>query len=429
VTPRPFGRLDSLLVILIAAIGLFAYLTPLGLAVLLPAATAALLAIARRERRLSVVRPWREQPFLWLLALFATLSALWAVVPGGALVEGLRLLAEIAIGLTAAREAAQLPAALRQRALLALAGGFAGAALLMLADLSVTGALTGWARHRLINGTTIANAYSRGADLHAVILAPLLIGLIRLRRHPWAALSLAIAVAAIYALHSASAKLALPLGLVIALAVYCWRGFGRLLVLAQCAAILAFPVIVQHLPDPASFCGLAEHQPSALHRLYIWRFVDRHIMERPLLGWGMDASRHLAGPQDKVTLYTCATSAHPRRKIETVGLLPLHPHNAVLQVWVELGLLGALLALAAILWLGWPLFAAARDRRGAASAAGTLAAASSAACISFGIWQPWWVAGFFFSALANRLIEAKAAGCDTPEAGTCQSIGNLQNLH
>jgi O-antigen ligase len=171
-------------------------------------------------------------------------------------------------------------------------------------------------------------------------------------------------------------------------------------------AILAAPLLLLPLPDPGSLCWLAERQPSALHRLYIWKFVDRHIMERPLLGWGMDASRWLAGPDDLVTLYRCETPQHPRQEIATAGLLPLHPHNAMLQIWVELGAPGALAAVAALFSLAWPLFGQGRDRVTAAAAAGTLAAATLAAGISFGVWQPWWVASFFLCAATSRIARS-----------------------
>ena len=69
---------------------------------------------------------------------------------------------------------------------------------------------------------------------------------------------------------------------------------------------------------------------SAGHRLLIWSFVGERIAERPLLGWGLDASRAIPGGKEEIR--------------PGLTRLPLHPHNAALQVWLELGMPGALLA-------------------------------------------------------------------------------------
>jgi exopolysaccharide production protein ExoQ len=404
---QPPGRLAIFPPILLGAVGPLAYFAPLGLAALLPMLAATLLLFQWRERRLVVAGWVASAPLLWPLALIALISTTWAIAPGSALLEAARLAGEIAIGLAAVVLIARLPEGDQDGAIIALAIGLNAAALLMLADWVASGVLSIALHGRDMNDLQVANAYSRGAVFHAVVLPPLAAALFGRGRPIAAALSIVLAVVAIFALHSVSAKLALALGIGVSLAAYRWPGAGRMLVLALCGAILAAPLFLLPLPDPGSLCWLAEHQPSALHRLYIWAFVDRHIVERPLLGWGMDASRWLAGPDDLVTLYRCETPQHPRQEIATAGLLPLHPHNAMLQIWVELGVPGALAAAAALFSIGWPLFGRGRDPLAAAAAAGTLGAASIAAGISFGIWQPWWVASFFLCAATSRLARSE----------------------
>ncbi|MGY2047391.1 O-antigen ligase family protein [Methylobacterium sp. JK268] len=68
-----------------------------------------------------------------------------------------------------------------------------------------------------------------------------------------------------------------------------------------------------------------------------------------------------------------------------------HPHNSFLQVWVELGIVGAALAAAGMLLTlralaAWPV-----PERAAALAA--IAAAASIAFVGHGAWQGWWIAG------------------------------------
>jgi O-antigen ligase len=104
-------------------------------------------------------------------------------------------------------------------------------------------------------------------------------------------------------------------------------------------------------------------------RLDIWRFASAEILHNPLVGWGLDASR--SWPRD----------------------IPLHPHDAALQIWLELGALGA--ALVALFW-AWLFTRIAamveEDRNMAAAAAAAATAYLTIGALSFGVWQEWWLA-------------------------------------
>jgi exopolysaccharide production protein ExoQ len=122
---------------------------------------------------------------------------------------------------------------------------------------------------------------------------------------------------------------------------------------------------------------------SAGHRLLIWSFVGDRIAEHPVRGWGLEASRAIPGGSD------------PVRPDQT--WLPLHPHNAPLQVWLELGVPGAVAfaLLCGWLWLamadvGWP-------RLYAGAACGSLATAIVASFATYGMWQEWWQGTLLFS--------------------------------
>ena len=142
---------------------------------------------------------------------------------------------------------------------------------------------------------------------------------------------------------------------------------------------------------------------SAGHRLLIWSFAGDRIAERPLTGWGLDSSRAIPGGDD------------PIRPGET--WMPLHPHNAALQVWLELGAPGAVLfaLMVAILWgavarVEWPpLFAA------AAGAGLTIAFIGCFA--TYGIWQEWWLGTLSFS-LFLALVMGRAVAPSLARRGT-----------
>lgn len=125
----------------------------------------------------------------------------------------------------------------------------------------------------------------------------------------------------------------------------------------------------------------AAHAPASwASRLQIWSFAIDRIAEHPLIGWGLDASR-----------------AFPEA-------IPLHTHNGALQLWLELGLPGALI-MAALWAIAFRLIAARIEQRQAAAAAAAVAVACLATgAVSFGLWQEWWLALQAFAATACVLM-------------------------
>jgi O-antigen ligase len=153
------------------------------------------------------------------------------------------------------------------------------------------------------------------------------------------------------------------------------RQFGRGLIWALIGAVVIYfataPLVahfVTGLLHPHELPGqIGKH--SWAERLDIWRFVSREVLQNPMKGWGLDASR--AWPND----------------------IPLHPHDAALQVWLELGALGAALAGLFWAWLFTRIAALVdEDRTMAAAAAASATAYLTIGALSFGVWQEWWLA-------------------------------------
>ena len=69
----------------------------------------------------------------------------------------------------------------------------------------------------------------------------------------------------------------------------------------------------------------------------------------------------------------------------------MHPHNATLQIWLELGGVGALLAAMSVFALWWTV-SVLTDVTARATATAMLLSAFTVANLSFGIWQTWWMA-------------------------------------
>jgi O-antigen ligase len=195
---------------------------------------------------------------------------------------------------------------------------------------------------------------------------------------------------------STTARIAVVAGLlVLPLAALAPRFVSAVLALGLVVAAVALPALA---PDSRGVVALHEQFPgikeSAIHRLLIWRFAADRIAERPLAGWGMDASRELPGG------HTNLADLLPEADLAFDAVaLPLHPHDALLQWEVELGLPGVALGLAVLVWplwrIGWR-WPAPPGAQGAALAGAT--AALAVALLSFGIWQAWWLSGLWLVA-------------------------------
>lgn len=114
-------------------------------------------------------------------------------------------------------------------------------------------------------------------------------------------------------------------------------------------------------------------------RIGYWRKAVEWIEAKPLPGWGLDSSRAF-GPG-----------------------IRLHPHDAALQIWMELGLIGAVAAA-----IAWAAILAGLSRPARTPAAAAAAATSTAylafGAVSFGVWQEWWLGLGALSALACILV-------------------------
>ena len=177
-----------------------------------------------------------------------------------------------------------------------------------------------------------------------------------------------------------------------------WRLPRAIAVLMVAGALLlafVFPLVA---PGGASIEQIRQDAPSlkesAIHRLIIWRFVADRIAERPVIGWGMDASRAIPGGEAH------ASDAMPEVKMSgIVTMLPLHPHDAALQWRLELGLPGALLCVAILGLVLWRIAGSEQippPQR--ALALGCAAAILTIAMASFGAWQAWWLSSIWLTA-------------------------------
>ncbi|SFK63359.1 O-antigen ligase [Caulobacter sp. UNC279MFTsu5.1] len=357
---------------------LLAYLAPLGFAPLL--ALAGLLALPGLRLTRAAAPPLL---ILVVLALWAAVSMSWS--PETIDVSKLKDYGDIE-SLTALKLFLQLATygaavvALRglsdagaRRAAAVLAYGMAALAAVAALD-SLTGAAV-YQKLHLATGQAIRPdlamvKVSLSTYVLALLFWPAALILSRLSRPGLIWLLAAGIVVTSVICSSDACLLALAAGGLVWLLVY---GFGQTAAKVL-IGLVAAPFVLAPL---AVLVGVQTGVVAWLHRLVpaswdarlnIWTFAADHVQIHPFRGWGLDASRTF-GPA-----------------------IPLHTHNAQLQLWLELGAIGAALAGVFFCWLAYGVVRLSRESRTeAAMAAAALVAYLVIGGLSFGVWQEWWL--------------------------------------
>ena len=379
------------------------------------AITAALTALGftlwRRERP----RPL-ERPFALLfigVCIWAALSVAWSLDTYVAARGVLKLAGNLVLGAVLLGVARRLTEPERRMAERALVGGFAGGLGLVTLEWLSDGAII-----RLILGQPkSAEEYrfllfvyglfwlNASVSLLLVLYWPVAMVLRRAGQTLLAALLFAAAGAAAYGVGYRTGMLALACGLVTAATVYAFRRWaGRVIACVLIAGILASPLLPVTVLKPRSDVSMTDRFPTDMvHRLFIWEFTAKRIAEHPLRGWGMNASRVIPDGKERVVV--------PFRQLGKIyyqwdlgPVMPLHPHNLALQLWLELGLPGALSLCALVVVLLLRLTRPGLVRDASALACGQFATGFVMSSVSYGAWQSWWLAtlwlGASFTAIA-----------------------------
>jgi len=316
---------------------------------------------------------------LGCLVFWGAASALWSGDSLRSLVIAGRLAGLFAAGIALADAVSCIEAPRRLTFL--LLGGLALGVAMAATDLVTAGAVGAPFTDRAYQATGL----NRASVSFAILLVPASAVLVCRGQVIFALIMATMTAAMIYALAGTAAKAALAAGLPMGLLLYLWR-----VRVARVAAVMSVLIIIS---APLTFARFAQFpllaetadavKLSAGHRLLIWSFAGDRIAERTLTGWGLDASRAMPG------------GINPIRPGET--WMPLHPHNAALQLWLELGVPGAVL-FALLVALAWQALAAAPWPRLFTAAAGASLAIALIACFaSYGIWEEWWLATLWFS--------------------------------
>jgi O-antigen ligase len=145
---------------------------------------------------------------------------------------------------------------------------------------------------------------------------------------------------------------------------------------------LCAPLVVWAVRESGDYSSIQHAIPLSWSiRMSYWSHAIDWISDKPLRGWGLDASRMFSP-----------------------GIV-LHPHDGPLQVWLELGLVGAVAA--AVFWaISLVRLASPAPSLAKAAVAGSATVYLLFGALNFGVWQEWWLGlGALVVMLAGMLSE------------------------
>lgn len=418
--PAPIARVDVRLV------G-FAYAALLSFAAISPRGSAAVLVLigimAVVANGLNRVAPprWLSTD-AWTLSVLAfaglaAVSALWSPDPGIALGKAALLtLAVLAVNVAVVairRDAAAVLRAALIGVLITVAAAILLTVFETLSDQALTRKMleifpalqTGYDKHfRQLDGNVVwvsETNINRRTALVTLLFWPAACAVsLLLRGSLRVAVLVALLAAAVLLLwftHHQSSQMALLAGAA-ALALYSVSRRAALPALGAAwtaAVLLMVPVAL--LTYQAELYKAPWVFQSARHRVVIWGYTAEQIVKRPVLGVGADQTAKLNLEREAVDVSKAGDTPYARSTSR-------HAHNAYLQVWYELGLVGAiaflpigLLALRAIGFMSnsvqpW--------------AAALFAAAATMIAFSYSLWQVWFQAAFGLAVVALALVDA-----------------------
>jgi hypothetical protein len=138
-------------------------------------------------------------------------------------------------------------------------------------------------------------------------------------------------------------------------------------------------------------------ETKIIHRRVIWSFSKEKILERPILGHGIFSSR-VIGDQYKIK----------NQENKMLSAIPLHPHNSILQIWLELGFLGIILFYFFLFNIINKIYQIKKiNHQHAAFGLVSLFQIFLIGQFSYGFWQTWWISIIFITILIYSILYKK----------------------
>ena len=418
-----FIKLDRIAYLVVASMIPIGTVSPKALVLMLGLVAVILLSLNRDGLRNTLRRGGLYFLYFSPLLLVGLASSLWSLEPALSLGLALKLIVLAAIGCVAMAAVTELPSGTSDILKPAIHLGVVLAGALLLFEAATIGwfyrTMRGYGWEQVIfeptGGINLDTPVKSGITVMSIFIWCLFVN--TRRGMVLAAVAFVLVLVLAWMFGATASLVALSLGLFAALvARLAFRPALIFIATTFCLAVVVSPFVAYVAlkdvtpPTISAKVGDSAFPLSGMNRLITWKFTSQKIMEKPLLGWGLRTSRILPGGGEKYDIVKVRENGS-RQVISRDFFIPLHPHNQFLQIWLELGALGAIVfALAgAVLILRIRLLPIYRSR--SEWMIGAIVTLMVYSQISFGAWQNWWIAGQFLS-VGLLLVTLSAARGD-----------------
>ncbi|WP_417453801.1 O-antigen ligase family protein [Kiloniella sp.] len=351
--------------------------------------------------------------FAWV-----SLASLWSINPLEALKLDVRLIGVTITGLLLLNAVEAQSLETKQRIAKALLIGLILAGILLVIESTLNAPITKTIKGKDLDAAMNLSRFNRGASFLGISLWVVVALYAKKLPFVWRVVFPVLPLGLLYFAPSESSLLAVVLATVWYFIFYLCPKVGfKVLPVVMIVSVLAMPFATRFV-EPLYDAQSSQSIPfSAKHRFFIWDYVSSQILDNPLKGWGFDSARDY--PNNGVENYVHVDVNGNERALGG-RIISLHPHNFALQVWLELGLVGAILISVII----WSVFGYLKSLQLAEriEIQAMLVATFIVALLGYGIWQNRWFVMFFIFAAMLPLIPLKQAQNPLPESGSLPEV-------
>lgn len=318
-------------------------------------------------------------------AIWCLVSILWSINFESSLIIYAQVFSVIFLGLVLKNSLSDYP--LDNKVMIALFLGTACAVILFFVEYFSNGFISTWFR-RIFQPNKPTQFYlsmlDRGCALLSLTAWVVINVLVQYRQYLLALVFYTLILILLYMSDSLASFLGFSLaGFTVILSLLLKRLAFKLLTIAIILGSVAMPIFSYMIDFPkiSTSPKYSNILPdSAMHRLYIWNSVAKKVLENPVMGIGFASSRDVKPASEQMIIY----------HNYIYSPLPVHPHNNIMQIWLETGIIGIILFLAAV----YKYLSRINIAKPLSFSVISYAAFINYYCIgmiSFSIWQMWWV--------------------------------------
>lgn len=332
---------------------------------------------------------------LLMIPLWAMVTTLWAKYPLSSLMTSLKILALVILGLYWCRLTLSLPLQSRKSLLTALITGFLFGMFFLVGDI--------WLKNpwQIFWQKSSAKALAQGSLIVSLVAWPIILWVLQRPYSIYGRIGLLVSllISIFWVLLQIDCDTSF-IGLFMGICVF----LGVLLLprIASFGMRLFVPIIILSFPFISLFAFKPEHIPSYnnymheisfIDRLYIWNDVATTILDHPWKGIGVDGTRHHEKNQE-FREWQFIDELGKQHKVQTQRF-GIHPHNAILQLWLELGFLGLILGTLLAYQVLRQIYCANLSLVEKAVSSGLFTAVFLVVWVNLGFWQNWWISALW----------------------------------